>query len=87
MLNSDSESLQKLSELLKKVSGIPLGQVSESSRFVEDLGLDSLEMMELLFEAEETFSCPIEIPTEQLVNIVTVGDLLEVLKSEANTNE
>ena len=44
-------------------------------------------MMELFFETEDTFSCPVEIPPEQLVNIVTVGDLLDVLKSKANTNE
>ena len=72
-------SLEKLARLLNQVAGNDPSTVLLSSRLKEDLDLESLEMMELLFEAEDEFGLKIEIPTESLADIKTVEDLLDLL--------
>lgn len=72
-------SLEKLARLLNQVGGNDPSTVLPSSRLKEDLDLESLEMMELLFKAEDEFGIKIEIPTESLADIKTVEDLLDLL--------
>ena len=74
------ESLEKLTKLLNRVAGKDPSTIRLSSRLNEDLELESLEMMELLFEAEDEFGLKIEIPTESLADIKTVEDLLNALQ-------
>jgi acyl carrier protein len=79
-MNTDAKAcLEKLAKLLNQVTGKDPSTVLLSSRLKEDLDLDSLEMMELLFEAEDEFELKIEIPTESLADIKTVEDLLDLL--------
>jgi acyl carrier protein len=72
-------SLEKLARLLNQVAGTDPSTVLLSSRLKEDLDLESLEMMELLFKAEDEFGLKIEIPIESLADIKTVEDLLDSL--------
>ena len=72
-------SLEKLARLLNQVAGNDPSTVLLSSRLKEDLDLESLEMMELLFKAEDEFGLKIEIPIESLADIKTVEDLLDSL--------
>ena len=72
-------SLEKLARLLNQVAGTDPSTVLLSSRLKEDLDLGSLEMMELLFKAEDEFGLKIEIPIESLADIKTVEDLLDSL--------
>ncbi|MCX5968514.1 MAG: acyl carrier protein [Cyanobacteria bacterium] len=74
------ESLEKLTKLLNRVAGKDPSTIRLSSRLNEDLELESLEMMELLFEAEDEFGLKIEIPTESLADIKTVEDMLNALQ-------
>ncbi|MBN2283627.1 MAG: acyl carrier protein [Deltaproteobacteria bacterium] len=46
--------------------------------FIDDLGADSLDIVELLMALEDEFG--IEIPDEDLVKIVTIGDVIEYIK-------
>lgn len=58
------------------------GEVKPESKFVDDLGADSLDVVELIMALEEKFE--IEIPDEDAEKIVTVGDVvayIEKLKS------
>lgn len=73
------EGLEKLATLLHRVAGKDPATVLRSSRLIEDLNLESLEMIELLFEAEDEFGLKVEIPSENLAAIKTVDDLLNAL--------
>ena len=82
-----AEKFDELRGLLAMLSGKDLSLVTRSSRLREDLDLDSLGMMELLFEAEDLFQLSIELPMEELVNLVTVGDLQDALLSKCIEND
>ena len=56
-------------------------EVKEDSKFIEDLGADSLDVVELVMALEEKFD--IEIPDEDAEKISTVGDAVEYIKSHA----
>lgn len=56
-------------------------QVKPEAQFVNDLGADSLDTVELIMALEEEFD--IEIPDEQAEKIKTVGEALEHIKSKA----
>jgi len=74
-------------ERLKKIVGEQLGvddnEIVPSANFVDDLGADSLDLVELIMSLEEEFSNPsrkIEIPDEDAEKIVTVQDAIDYLK-------
>ena len=60
---------------------IDKGTVTLSSRFQEDLGADSLDIVELLMEIEEAFG--VSIPDEESEKLKTVGDALKYIKEKS----
>jgi acyl carrier protein len=72
-------------ERVKKIIGEQLGveedEVTPEASFVEDLGADSLDTVELVMALEEEFG--IEIPDEDAEKILTVGKALEYIKEKA----
>ena len=56
--------------------------VTEEARFVEDLGLDSLDAVELVMAIEGNFE--IAIPDEDTKNLLTVGDLVNYITTKTN---
>ena len=54
-------------------------KITENSSFKEDLGADSLDLFEMVMGLEEEFE--IEIPTEDLEQIVTVGDVVKYIEA------
>ena len=56
-------------------------EVKEDSRFVEDLGADSLDVVELVMALEEKFD--IEIPDEDAEKILTVADAINYIENNA----
>jgi acyl carrier protein len=56
-------------------------QVTDTAKFVEDLGADSLDTVELVMALEEEFS--IEIPDEDAEKIATVGDAVNYISEHA----
>ena len=79
--------MPKIYERLKKIVveqlGVEDGDVVPSANFVDDLGADSLDLVELIMALEEEFSNPsrkIEIPDEDAEKIVTVQDAIDYLK-------
>ena len=54
--------------------------ITEETNFKDDLGADSLDLFELVMALEEEYS--IEIPADDLTNLVTVGDVIEYLKDK-----
>jgi acyl carrier protein len=80
--------MSTISERVKKILvqslNVELDQVKNESSFVEDLGADSLEVVELVMSLEEEFS--IDIPDEESEKIRTVGQLIEYIESRVGEN-
>ena len=72
-------------ERVKKIIGEQLGveedEITPEASFVEDLGADSLDTVELVMALEEEFG--IEIPDEDAEKILTVGKALDYIKEKA----
>ena len=63
--------------------GVEEGEVVPSASFVDDLGADSLDLVELIMSLEEEFSNPsrkIEIPDEDAEKIITVQDAVDYIR-------
>ena len=71
--------LEKLAELIKEQLNYD-GEVKAESNFKDDLGADSLDLFELVMSMEEEFG--VEIPSEDLEKIATVGDVIDYLKAK-----
>jgi acyl carrier protein len=79
------KSMATVDERVKKIIAEQLGveeeEVTLEAHFVEDLGADSLDTVELVMALEEEFE--IEIPDEDAEKILTVGKALEYIKEKA----
>ena len=71
---------EQLKNLVVEELGVSEADVVETASFKEDLGADSLDLFELAMSLETAFD--IEIPTEELEKIVTVGDALRYIQSK-----
>ena len=60
--------------------GVSDDKVTENAKFIEDLGADSLDRVELVMAFEEEFKC--EIPDEAAEKIVTVKDAVDLIKNK-----
>ena len=72
---------QRVKEIIVEQLGVEAGQVTENAKFVEDLGADSLDTVELVMALEEEFS--IEIPDEDAEKIATVTDAINYIVEHA----
>ncbi len=70
---------EKICEVLVAQFGVDKSAIKLGTSFVDDLGADSLDVVELIMAIEEAFD--IEIPDEVAEKIVTVGDAVEYLKN------
>jgi len=61
--------------------GVKLEEVTDSASFIEDLGADSLDTVELVMALEEEFG--IEIPDEDAEKMVTVGDAIKYIDQKS----
>jgi len=74
---------ERLKKMVVEQLGVENGEVVPSANFVDDLGADSLDLVELIMSLEEEFSNPsqkIEIPDEDAEKIITVQDAIDYLK-------
>ncbi|MEJ2684033.1 MAG: acyl carrier protein [Candidatus Sulfobium sp.] len=71
---------EKVKEIISKQLGVNPADVVPDASFVEDLGADSLDTVELVMAFEETFN--IEIPDEDAEKIAKVKDAIEYIKNK-----
>jgi acyl carrier protein len=71
---------EKVKEIIAKQLGVNAAEVTPDASFVEDLGADSLDTVELVMAFEETFN--IEIPDEDAEKITKVKDAVEYIKNK-----
>lgn len=69
---------QKVKEIIVEQLGVDPEQVTNEASFVDDLGADSLDTVELVMALEEEFS--LEIPDEEAEKIATVGDAVTYIE-------
>lgn len=73
----------KIKNLISEQLGIDVEEVTMESSFIDDLGADSLDIVELIMALETEFD--LEIPDEEAEKITTVSDVVEYIK--AHTEE
>lgn len=72
---------ERVKEIIVEQLGVDASQVTENAKFVEDLGADSLDTVELVMALEEEFS--LEIPDEDAEKIASVGDAIRYINEHS----
>ncbi len=75
------EIADKVKEIVCQQLDVDKGSITETSAFIDDLGADSLAIVELVLAFEEQFE--IDIPDEDTEKIRTVGDAIKYVESRA----
>ena len=71
--------LEKIQAMLAEALNLPIEKVTAESKIVDDLGADSLDVVELLSQLEEEYG--IVIPDDQAENLVTVADVANAIEA------
>ena len=75
-----SKNFDKIKEIIIDKLGVDEGKISEDAKFIDDLGADSLDTVELIMQFEEEFN--IEIPDEDAETITTVGKAVTYIENQ-----
>jgi acyl carrier protein len=76
---ADASVEQKVKSIIAEQLGVGEEEIKPASSFIEDLGADSLDIVELVMAMEEEFE--VEIPDEEAEHIKTVGDAINYVTS------
>lgn len=79
---TENTTLERISEMVTERFGVDAEKVSRDLTFQEDLGADSLDVVELIMELEDVFS--IQISDEDAEKIKTIGDAVDYIDSANN---
>ncbi len=71
-----------LADIVNEVAGVPATDVELDKSFTDDLDVDSLSMVEIIYAAEEKFG--VSIPDEEAKNLKTVGDAVAYIERAAS---
>ena len=74
-------SQDKIRQIIAEQLGVKKEEVTDNAKFVDDLGADSLDTVELVMALEEEFG--VEIPDEEAEKLITVGDALRYIEEKA----
>ncbi|HFQ14779.1 MAG TPA: acyl carrier protein [Rhodobacteraceae bacterium] len=77
-----SDVAERVKKIVIEHLGVDEDKVVEKASFIDDLGADSLDTVELVMAFEEEFGC--EIPDDAAETIMTVGDAVNFLKKAAS---
>ena len=75
-----SNTLEKITEIIIDKLGVDSNKITENAKFIDDLGADSLDTVELIMQFEEEFE--IEIPDEDAEKILSVRQALDYIESK-----
>lgn len=75
---ADKSTEQRVKDIIVEQLGVNADQVTPEAKFIEDLGADSLDIVELVMALEEEFGN--EIPDEQAEKLLTVGDVVKYIE-------
>ena len=77
-----SDVAERVKKIVVEHLGVDEGKVVENASFIDDLGADSLDTVELVMAFEEEFGC--EIPDDAAEKILTVKDAIEYLEKNSS---
>lgn len=72
--------LERVKEIIEEQLNVEGVEITEATRFKEDLEADSLDLFELVMAFEEEYG--VEIPSEDLEKITTVGSVIDYMKAK-----
>lgn len=72
--------LEEMKEMIAEQLNCEESSITETTSFKDDLGADSLDLFELVMALEEKYE--VEIPSEELAELTTVGVVMEYLKNK-----
>ena len=76
-----SEVAEKVKAIVAEQLGVKAEEVKDEAKFIDDLGADSLDTVELVMALEEEFGA--EIPDEDAEKLTTVGDAVKYIQEKA----
>lgn len=76
-----SDVAERVKKIVVEHLGVDAAKVTEAASFIDDLGADSLDTVELVMAFEEEFN--VEIPDDAAEKIQTVGDAVNFIKANA----
>ena len=76
------EVVSRIKKVITNHLGVKEDKVTENAKFIEDLGADSLDQVELVMAFEEEFKC--EIPDESAEKIITVKEAIDLIKTKTS---
>ena len=75
----------KIKSIIANQLGVKIEEITPKASFIDDLGADSLDTVELIMALEEEFE--IEIPDEDAGSIKTVGDIVKYIENKVSTQK
>ncbi len=78
---ADASIEEKVKNIIVEQLGVNEEQVTSDAKFIEDLGADSLDTVELVMAFEEEFG--IEVPDEEAEKLTSVGDVVKYIEANA----
>jgi acyl carrier protein len=85
MAGDKKAMMEKVKQIISEQLGVDEGEVTPSASFVDDLGADSLDQVELVMALEEAFD--LEIPDEDAEKIRTVQDAIDYIDKHAKVSK
>jgi acyl carrier protein len=85
MADEKKDLVEKVKQIISEQLGVDEGEVAPSASFVDDLGADSLDQVELVMALEEAFG--VEIPDEDAEKLRTVQDALDYIEKHAKVSK
>ena len=77
-----SEHFDKVKEMIVDKLGVEDTKITMEAKFIDDLGADSLDTVELIMQFEEEFG--IEIPDEEAEDLLSVGQAVDYISTKLN---
>ena len=77
-------TLDKVKQLLSEQLNVPAEKIMAESRVIEDLGADSLDVVEMLMTLEDNFN--VTVTDDESINLKTVGDIVKLIDSKTAKN-
>ena len=77
-----SEHYDKVKEIIIDKLGVDDSKITMDAKFIDDLGADSLDTVELIMQFEEEFG--IEIPDDEAESLLSVGQAVEYISNQLN---
>ena len=72
--------LERVKEIIEEQLNLEDVEITEATRFKDDLGVDSLDLFELVMAFEEEYG--VEIPSEELEKLASVGDVINYMQEQ-----